>query len=347
MTGEKMLLSIQDLDADLIQEAEFKSFPCAKNFSQRRHKYILIAAVLAGILLLAGCAYVVLSEADWFRAYFTSRNKQDLSSGQSSFIEENTQELADRVTVDGYTLTVESAIADSRNAYLKLRLQGPPNAVLGADLYAHQPRPTADGTGYQRTFYRLDDPDGFSGMGTWQVMEDDNPRDNSVSILYSINQTNNSAQPFFEEGILYRLHITDLEAVYEGERPHEPLTDGGVWDFDIVFESINNDVMELITDPVPTAFETISIEVTSFQLQTMSAFVTYSGRNDERGVVCLFDSAVVLKDGTRVSFKPRMLSPKEETCEIHFVLSSPIVLNEVDYVELRDGNRIFAPADDS
>jgi len=340
MTGKNMLLAIQDLDADILEEAEFGQLPSAKGFSQRKHKHILIAAVLAGILLLAGCAYVVLSEADWFRSYFTFQNKQDLSPGQSSFIEQNTQTLTSSVTVDGYTLTVESAIADSRNAYLKLRLQGPPGTVLDADSYTSRLRPTADGFDY-RSFYRLDDPDGFSGGRTWLPVADEDPNDNLFSILYVINQTDNNSQPFFEEGVLYRLHVTDLTADYDEENRHEPLTDGGVWDFDIVFESINDDVMELITEPVPTAFETISIEVTSFQLQTMSAFVTYSGRNDERGVACFFDAAVVLKDGTRVSFKPRMLSPKGEICEIHFMLSSPIVLDEVDYVELRDGTRIF------
>lgn len=58
---------------------------------------------------------------------------------------------------------------------------------------------------------------------------------------------------------------------------------------------------------------------------------------DEKGILLFVDSAVVLKDGTRVPIIPRVFGPGGEA---GFSLSSPVVLDEVDYVELRDGTRI-------
>lgn len=333
MNGRDLFIGLGSIRTEYYVEAE----ECTPHTGKR--KTVLIAVLVAAALLLAGCAYLVLSETDWFKHFFSGQMQQALSSGQNAYIEENTQEIGQSVTVDGYTLTVESAIADTRNAFIKLRLQSPPGTALDAHTYWFQPRKTADG-GYEQAFYKVSDPDiRLYSTGTWQAIEDGNPSDNSFSILYTLRNSGENSPPF-EAGAAYRLHITDLEAFYDEENRSEYLTEDGVWDFDIVFQQLNDDSVQLVTAPVPVSCNDISIEVTSFELRTMSARAVYTGREDEKGIVCFADSAVVLKDGTRVSLRPNIFGPGGTAS---FVLSSPIVLEEVDYVELRDGTRIPMP----
>lgn len=345
MNGKDIIWSLKNVSDSLVEEAEYGEFPIrADNTANKKRTHrlfsrpFLVAAIITLMLFLMGCTYIVLSEADWFKSFFCDRMGQNLSENQAIFIDNNIQKLGQSVTVDGYTMTVESAIADSRNAYIKLILQSPPGTVLDADIYWFEPRKETDGEGYEETFTKLDGPGEGYGAGTWQGIDDGNPNDNSFTIMYALSQTINAELPSFEEGVTYRLHITDLEGYYEDDNRSVLLTENGVWDFDIVFDSINDDSVELITAPIATKYNEFAVEVTSFELQTMSAHATYTGRNDEKGIMCFIDSAVVLKDGTRVEFRPNTFGPSGEAS---FILTCPIVLDEVDYVELRDGTKIY------
>lgn len=345
MNGQNLLIGLSHIDRKFIEESENDTILEENDIRKSRQQKVLrkpflLAAIIALMFFLMGCAYIVLSEADWFKSFFSERMGQNLSENQAIYIDENTQKLGQSVTVDGYTLTVESAIADSRNAYIKLILQSPPWTALDADIYWFEPRKETNGNGYEETFTKIDGPGEGYGAGTWQGIDDGNPNDNSYTIMYALSQTINAELPSFEEGVTYRLHITDLEGYYEEDNRSVLLTENGVWDFDIVFDSINDDSVELITTPVSTAYNDISVDVTSFELQTMSAQAKFTGRDDEKGIICFVDSAIVLKDGTRVEFGPNTFGPSGEAS---FILSSPIVLDEVDYVELRDGTKIYKP----
>lgn len=297
----------------------------------------LAAAIIAVMLVLSGFTYVVLTGSEWFKGFFSGRIEQELSPGQTGFVDHYTQVIGQSVTVDGFTLTVEAVIADSHNAYIMLRLQAPDGTVLDQDDYYSWPRRTEDGKDLEREFYKADDPSLIYGGGTMENIEDEDPLDNSCIILFSLRQSGSEMMPALEEGVLYKLHLTDLQYWDEETETSVLLVEDGVWDFDIVFESLNDDVVEMVTEPVPASFNEFSIEVTSFKLRTMSAEATYSGREDEKGILLFVDSAVVLKDGTRVPIIPRVFGPGGEA---GFSLSSPVVLDEVDYVELRDGTRI-------
>ena len=303
MNGKDIIWSLKNVSDSIVEEAEYGTFSVraengVKNDKATRlfRRPFLVAAIITMMLLLMGCAYIVLSEADWFKSFFSDRMGQNLSENQAIYIDANTQKLGQSVTVDGYTLTVESAIADSRNAYIKLVLQGPPWKALDADIYWFEPRKEINGGGYEETFTKIDGPGEGYGAGTWQGIDDGNPNDNSFTIMYALSQTINAELPSFEEGVTYRLHITDLEGYYEDDNRSVLLRENGVWDFDIVFDSINDNSVELITTPISTKYNEFAVEVTSFELQTMSAHATYTGRNYEKGIMCFVDSAVVLKD---------------------------------------------------
>lgn len=107
------------------------------NVLPKPKRIIVIAAVIIAMTMLVG--YTVLNGADWFRYFFEKTLQQPLSPAQNEFIDRNTIDVNQIATANGYTLTIEYAIADSRNAYIKLRLEGPINEPLDADFYVHTP----------------------------------------------------------------------------------------------------------------------------------------------------------------------------------------------------------------
>ena len=113
----------------------------------------------------------------------------------------------------------------------------------------------------------------------------------------------------------------------------------GEWNFDIVFDQLRNETVELIPRPVTVSFNDVSLNLTSLKLRTMGVSAAFDAA-DERCWACFAYANVVLKDGTTVSIHPTDFDPSGSA---GFSLDSPIDLAEVDYVELRDGTRLPIP----
>ena len=328
MNGKSLLIGLSCIDPKYIEESE-KDTPARHVIAW---KPMLIAAVIAA-LLLAGCGYVVLSEAQWFQSFFSRQKGQPLSQGQSAYIEQNTQVIGQSVTVNGYTVTVESAIAEERVACIRLRLEGPGLA----DIYSgdFRPRPRADGRGYEPLFFEKGHTSAEEspyGLGRWIF----SPDGNAISILIQLDQSANPDAPSFEAGVPYVLHLTDLYVNGFGQT--ERILTEGTWDFEIVFDHLNTDSAELISLPITITHENISLRVTSLKLRTMGIDVRFApGAYDYLGRDCFEGSWVVLKDGTRVSVYPQFYNPEGSA---GLSLDCPIDLEEVDYVEFRDGTRL-------
>ena len=328
MNGKSLLIGLSCIDPKYIEESE-KDTPARHVIAW---KPMLIAAVIAA-LLLAGCGYVVLSEAQWLQSFFSRQKGQPLSQGQSAYIEQNTQVIGQSVTVNGYTVTVESAIAEERVACIRLRLEGPGLA----DIYSgdFRPRPLADGRGYEPLFFEKGHTSAEEspyGLGRWIF----SPDGNAISILIQLDQSANPDAPSFEAGVPYVLHLTDLYVNGFGQT--ERILTEGTWDFEIVFDHLNTDSAELISLPITITHENISLRVTSLKLRTMGIYVRFApGAYDYLGRDCFEGSWVVLKDGTRVSVYPQFYNPEGSA---GLSLDCPIDLEEVDYVEFRDGTRL-------
>ena len=328
MNGKNLLIGLSYIDQKYIEESEME-------LSAKKAVYwkpLLIAALIA-VLLLAGCGYVVLSEAQWLQSFFSRQKGQPLSQGQSAYIEENVQVLGQNVTVNGYTVTVESAIAEERVACIRLRLEGPGIT----DIYSgsFRPRPLEDGKGSESLFFKKGQTaqeESPYGLGRWIF----SPDGNAVSILIQLDQSAKPDAPSFEPEVPYVLHLTDLY-VSEFGQSEEILTEG-IWDFEIIFDHLNSDYAELINSPITITNESISLRLASMKLRTMGIDVCFEpGDYDYLGRDCFEDSWVVLKDGTRVSIYPQFYDPKGNA---GLSLDCPIVLEEVDYVQLWDGTQI-------
>lgn len=300
---------------------------------------VLIAAVIAALLLLVGCGYVVLSGTEWFQSYFAQQKGQPLSQGQTDYIAQNTKEIGQSVTVNGYTVTVESAIAESKTAYIKLRLEGP--RPFTKEWVYFNPRWTSEDHQYmESTFYKKDSSPKEQSPYRRNFWTYNDPVENTISILIKLDQSHDPSAPSFEAGIPYILHLTDLTENESGE-PAVVVAEGE-WNFEIIFDHLNDETVELISQPVVIHANGASLNLTSLKLCTMGLEAAFdpTDPSDMRTMAVLALSKVVLKDGTAVSI---LLTSFDPSGSAGLSLDCPIDLAEVDYVELRDGTRLPMP----
>ena len=323
-----MFLALGTIDESFYREADVEP--------QRHRHFLTVAALIAALLLLAGCGYMVLSGTQWFGSYFRGQKKQPLSQGQKDLIAGSTTEFGQSVTVDGYTVTLEYAIAEARVAYLKLRVDAPKK--VKDSTYFESPRLEND-QGFEQYFYKKGgtplEPSGF-----WGASWDFQTSGRTLSMLIRMDQSSNPDKPSFEAGVPYILHLVNLTEHIFGEDP--VLLSEGPWDFEIVFDHLNDDTLELVTEPIHVSMSGVELELTSLKLRTMGAEMTFVPENgrDERAMAVLAKSHVILKDGTSVILQPTDFNPKGY---LALALDSPIDLEEIDHFELRDGTRIEVP----
>ena len=329
MTGKELLIELGNIDEAFYHEAERRG--------RVWRKPLLIAAVVAVLLLLAGCGYAVLSGTAWFQAYFAREQKQPLGQGQMDLIANSTKEMGDSVTVGGYTLTLESAIAEPKTAYIKLRITG--EKPFSGKSVSLQPRKVPGEDRLKRAFF----PKGASptdaspfGTSTWVF---DDPVGKEVSVLIRMNQRTSPDAVSFEAGVPYILHLTDLTQWDDGG---ETILAQGPWDFEILFDHLNDGQLELISQPVTVSANGVSLTLDSFKLGTMGAEVTFQpvDPSDMRTMAVLALSQVVLQDGFTVDLRPTSFDPGGHGS---LGLVSPIDLKDVSYVELRDGTQLLVP----
>lgn len=336
MSGEKLLLGLSYIDHKYIEESE-TDMPVRRPIVR---KPLLIAALIAAVLL-AGCGYAVLSGTAWFQSFFAQRKGQPLSQGQTDYIVQNTKEIGQSVTVGDYTVTLEAAIAEPRVAWLKLRLQGKepfPESV------SFVPRwwTSEEGKRMEDLFFKKGSSPKENGpYMRWSMICDD-PVGDTVSVLIRIDQSHDASLPSFEAGTPYILHLTDLVRTDVAWGDEESMLAEGEWDFEIQFDHLNDEVVELISEPITISANDTSLTLTSLKLRTMSLEAAFEGTDPEdlRTMSLLAMSEVVLKDGTAVSFMPVNFNPSGSA---GLSLDCPVDLKEVDYVRLRDGTKLPMP----
>ena len=100
---------------------------------QKRHgRYVrrlpgaLAAAIIAAALLGCGVVATVYGDSiqNWFSHYWESITGQPMSESQTAIIDHLTQEIGLSQTVDGITVTVDSATVGESSFYLLLRVEG-------------------------------------------------------------------------------------------------------------------------------------------------------------------------------------------------------------------------------
>ena len=105
MTNMELLEAMTNIDGQLIENAR----PKPKKAGGSLVKFILIAAL---ITMLTVSAFASEEITNWFKEYFARHSTTELTQNQITFIEDNTTDISQSQTCNGYTIEVDSAFSD-------------------------------------------------------------------------------------------------------------------------------------------------------------------------------------------------------------------------------------------
>ena len=325
MNAMHLLEAMTNIDACLIEKAAVQK----KRGGRTVTRILLLAALIAALTMTALAA----TEAvNWFKEYFSMWSNKGLTENQITFIEENTTDIQNSQTCNGYTITVESAFSDGTGSMIKLKLTAPEGVRLDATNYF----PGNDGSLV---------PTGEEHLTQWSggwgcYVDDETP--NVADIIVTIREP-------MGDRTRWTLRIEDIWATYNeniGEANYCQWTElvaEGVWEFPVVFSDGGFHEIELIQEPIPCEGNIglnkdsyHDVMITSFKLRTMSAEISYEYVVPVHGAGDFDPIYVVMKDGSQIMLLPRSGTPV--SCTYHFAV--PVILSDADYVLMPDGRKL-------
>lgn len=334
MSAMKILKAMEYLEDDLILEPESAGSPKPR---KRLPRPVLVAAVLlAGILMATACT--AMGGAGWFLQYFSDAAPGNLSMEQMEYIVANTTDVNKSITQNGYTMTLKSVFTDGRDILIQFELTAPRGTVLNADSYSD-----SHGTVLQT------EGDMPQAMSMEWTMQDEDRTDNRVNLLYSINSAWNETVPFAEGSC--RLYIYGLEASWREymDVRKEELAEG-CWSYDIHFPEDCARRISFVQEPVSiTRSVTVGYEktgdntmtpileqqqgqITALNLWALGAELSFRFGEEERNAE-FGDLYAVMKNGEKIQLKRYFGAPDFIT----YKTDTPILLDQVDHLELEDG----------
>lgn len=387
----KLLEAIGKIQDDFILDAHND---LQRSVSSRK-KILLIAAIAAVLLLLAGCAVCVWN---WYSSFFTLQREEPLSDSQISYIHENAREMHESQTCNGYTIELKSAIAETQTAYITFQMTAPEEIDLDSHL-------EEDALTFRDLFAT---PAGsqLPAAATCEILDDGDGKKNTVNIVFCMkpggllgeNVSFGAGSSWrivfldiitrgydreYEEELLRTKYAGVTDFMFEDEEVQriysETLLATGKWVFEVELSAADPQSLELLPAPILTRvvvtrkepgdtmfFETKdaveAVTITSIQLRPLGATVrldppgpkendacseyycSWINMAQKNNPLCVNVSEeeaffVMLKDGTRINFQ----QTEGATDTAFLQADSPIVLQDVDYLQLSDGTRIPVP----
>lgn len=323
MNAMHLLEAMTNIDGSLIENAQ----PKHKKTNKSITKLILLAALIAALTMTAFAAEEI---SNWFQTYFSRYS--ELSENQITFIEDNTTDISESQTCNGYTIEVDSAFSDGSYSIVKLKLIAPEGVTLLATNFF----PGNDGV-----FVPTGEEHLTGWNGGWGCYVDD-AAPNVAEITCTIR-----------EGIGKRTHwtmrIEDIYGTYEeniGTSDYRQWTEllvEGVWEFQIEFSDEGFQEIELIKEPIPGQINVglnkdsyHDVMITSFILRPMTAEITYEYVVPFHGAGDFDPIYVVMNDGSKQMLLPKSGSPIYS--KYHF--AAPIILSDAYYVLMPDGTKL-------
>ena len=331
------------LSSERIKELTMKKITkTAKTSPRILRRVLIVAAVIASVVLTVFAVDVVTGGA-WFRTFFESNTEAELTQSQIDYIEENAVMIDDTQTVDGYTLHLESVLSDKTSFYVKLNLFAPAGVVIPyeEDHRFDEIRILESGEEIPWEYW------GYSTL-------DDDTTDNHLEVIMQIRFTEGMDIDYMMSSEALTLEVTGLTKSYGifFERKTDQLTEG-TWAFALRFAAASQDTQkyELISDPVPCTMvkemtgEETQIYVTSVCVRNLGVDMVYDypdGADLER--LYWLGVKLLRKDGSMERLLPSDASIHPDgtqiTGYISFTADTPIILDELAYIEFPDGTQI-------
>ena len=332
-----LLLAIGEVDPALVLEA--RQMDGKGRRTVRRALTAALAAVLA--LAMAVTAYGYFSGADWFKGWFAGRTG-GLTASQEAYIEANAAEIGQSATVNGWTVTVRSALVDQYDFCILMQVDPPAGTKLDAD---------GDIQLQGRSLDRTDGMDKGADTGGMESIIWSEAEGGGLTCLWTRSVSVPQGSGFsFLDGAERTLR---LERLCIG--PDEVAE--GPWEITLTLPTSGGEAVELVTEPVPcqgeifTALDQaagrrpLDMTVTSLRLTALGveARVGYHMADKEPGEVITLPVTLVLTDGTEIQVNGMGGAVGGGMAWFHFPFSAPVVLADVDHVLLGGGVTIPMP----
>ncbi len=350
MKAEDLLTSLNDLDPDILLDAQ-STKERKKIIGSRKLMALLTAAVLASTFVLT--AFATSDGSLWFQNFFSQKMEKPLSQEQSSYISSHTVQNPQSQTVNGYNITLLSAISDGNCTFVQCNLTAPEGAVLDADHYSD-----LHGTVFE--FQDTGDSPSMSGY-SWKNLDDD-PSDNQAVLLFSFDHAYTGLEETSFTDQPCRLILNGLQASYyewkdkELSIREEALAEG-TWSFDIQFPENSDREIEFITgytecpcnvqlgmektgeNTMVPLLESTTVQVTSLTLRSLSADLHFQYGQKDSVNADFEEMYIVMKDGTKILMQQSSGAPNY----IGFEFNTPIILDNVNYILLPDNLKLPVP----
>ena len=330
MAGEKLLEAFAYVDPELVQDA--RTGAERRNNTGRRALMIALAAAL--VLALGATAYGYLSGADWFKTWFSNRDREPLTQGQEAYIEGAAVDVGQRVTAGGWTVTVETALADQYDIYVKTRID-PPAGVTPEDNCKLEGAVVLDADGQKIPFsQRTESITYYQEAGAWYC-------------VWSQSVESVSGETAYLDG--RPLTLTFDSITVDGETVAE-----GPWRFTLDLPAGGTQAVELLDEPFPCKGRSISYEdgeitesyydvtLLSLEVRPLRLRVQYRSEKEQE----LGDGlplSVVLKDGTVVPTGFSGGSFGSHMADCRYQLEAPVLPEEIAYIQLPAGYTVPMP----
>lgn len=304
---------------------------------------LLVLGLAAAVILLLGMTVYAAVQpevlAAWFPRFFAAQEDslEEITRNQAEIMEKGLVPIGKSQTHNGYTVTLQSGISDSRRAILIFEVTAPEGTILDSDVTSVKscidievPSP---GEGNYAAAMR----------GGFRIPDHD-PQDNRLLIAEEMIVQPPENAPFsLADGAVGKIHIEAILDCSDRENAPAVLAEGP-WEFTCEFsdELVVMQEKEMLEKPVKMGaqrslkadnFQT-TIKVTSFKLRTLSATCIYQipllGRWEG---IRPEPITLIMKDGSRIPAHFRLSLNRGKTDECTYIFDRPVSVEDVDHIE--------------
>ena len=342
---------------DAIGEARPQYVADAKKPVKHRSvkRTMLMAAVItvSTVALLAVTAFAAKELSGWFQMYFSERSQ--LTQEQKDFLDENVVEVAPGQT----GLTVEAALTDGIQIFLKLHVTAPEDVVLLPENQDHVRGYSGNDDDMGGDIVTLDGKNITNCGIRFLPVEDGDGRSNTMDYMGlgmlqgDYDEKTHEQIPLDLKNKTLKIHIQDFYQYVSNQDYSDldkQLVVKGDWTFDFPVEEDSITAVELLKEPVKASLEYLDMEaeektyarventrITSVMLRPLSLDITYEVPGNLQ-VSGSFGEKIkaVMKDQSEVQLRPQWGGSKT----IRYFASGPVIFEQLDHILLGDGTVI-------
>lgn len=355
MNGRDLLSGMSHIHDDYIQEADAL---IAKRQYRRIGRFLMLAAMISLLGVAAYASNQRQLTGDWFTSFFANSTQIEtdeyLTEDQNLIMDSGLVEIDQSMTVNGYTITLETGICDGYRMLLKFRLDAPEGVVLDGRNYWLD-------TVIERVTQE-EETDGY-GTGTIQLhmLDDENTADNSATLIldYQIMPGRDNKY-YLTDGAICTVEFSNIQEEYGYLDAYERvLLCEGSWNFEVAFDDglLVAKSRELLERPIRVnsrmlvdnflirnEYLPLTTKVNSVQLRALTAVVHF-----KRPLIARFSGVdlddpiyLIMKDGTKIRAIQEIISYKYDgTDNALYTFNQPVVVEDVVYIEFPGAGRVI------